>query len=134
MSLDPYLFFPGTAQQAIDFYRDTLGAEVVNLMRFRDAPPGEPVPPGNDDLVMHASLQLRGRVLMMSDDPSGGEQGFQGFSLSLDAPSMDEARRLFDALSAGGRVQMPFGKTFWSEGFGMVKDRFGVPWMVSIDH
>jgi PhnB protein len=133
MQVQPYLFFDGRCDEAIEFYRKTLGAEVGMLMRWKDSPGGCPegaIPPGNENKVMHAALQIGGTTVMASDGSCGGAPTFQGFSLSLDADSDAEAKRLFDALSDGGQVQMPLGKTFFASSFGMVADKFGVPWMV----
>jgi PhnB protein len=131
--LTPYLTFSGRGDEAIAFYREALGAEVVMLMRFHESP--DPVPagmlqPGFEDKIMHATLQIGGATLMMSDG-CDEKSKFGGFSLSLAFPTEGEAHRAFDALAAGGEVLMPITKTFWSPCFGMVTDRFGVAWMVT---
>lgn len=134
MQVQPYLFFNGRCEEALEFYRSSLGAEVSMLMRFRDCPdpqPGMP-PPGTEDKVMHASFRIGETVVMASDGRCQGQPQFQGFALSLAAANDAEARRLFAALSDGGQVQMPIGKTFFSPSFGMVADRFGVSWMVTV--
>lgn len=136
MQIQPYLFFDGCCEQAVEFYREALGAEVDTLMRYSDSP--DPLPAGMDaaalaDRVMHASLRIGEAVIMASDDCTGAHPVFGGFSLSLDVPDGATADRLFAALADGGRVIMPLGKTFWSPRFGMVTDRFGVQWMVSQD-
>lgn len=133
MTIRPYLFFDGRAEEAIAFYREVLGAEVLMLMRFKESP--EPPPsgaavPGSEDKVMHASLKIGDAELMLSDGNCGGQPDFRGMSLALSAKDVAEARRLFAALGEGGRVQMPFEPTFFSPGFGVVADRFGVSWMV----
>jgi PhnB protein len=133
MQVQPYLFFDGRCEEAIEFYRRALGAQVGMLMRFKDSPepcPEGMVPPGSENKVMHASLQIGGTTVMASDGHAKGAPSFQGFSLSLDAADDAEAKRLFDALSDGGQVQMPLGKTFFASSFGMVADKFGVSWMV----
>jgi len=133
MQVQPYLFFDGRCEEAIEFYRRTLGAEVQMLMRWQDSPepcPEGTIPPGSENKVMHAALQIGGTTVMASDGRCGGAPTFQGFSLSLDAADDAEAKRLFDALSDGGQVQMPLGKTFFASSFGMVADKFGVSWMV----
>jgi PhnB protein len=133
MQVQPYLFFDGRCEEALDFYRKALGAEVAMVMRWKDSPepcPEGTIPPGSENKVMHASVQIGGTTVMASDGRCGGAPSFQGFSLSLDAASDAEAQRLFDALSDGGQVQMPLGKTFFASSFGMVADRFGVSWMV----
>ncbi len=132
--LQPYLFFNGRCEEAIEFYKKALGAEVEMLVRFKESPdpvPAGMAPPGWDDKVMHASLRIGGTVVMASDgcDPVSE---FKGFSLSLSVPTEAEADRAFAALSEGGRVTMPLGKTFWSPRFGMLVDRFGVGWMVGL--
>jgi PhnB protein len=136
MQIRPYLFFDGTCEQAIEFYRKALGAEVEMLMRFKDSPePPAPgmVPPGAEDKVMHASLRIGGTTVMASDGHCQGRPSFQGFSLSLTVADEAEAERLFAALSDGGQVQMPLARTFFSPRFGMVADRFGVSWMVHVE-
>ena len=135
MQVQPYLFFDGRCEEALEFYRTALGAEVTMLMRFKDSP--EPLspgmcPPGSDDKVMHASFHIGETMLMASDGRAQGKPVFQGFSLSLAVPDDAEALRLFTALSDGGQVQMPLAKTFYASSFGMVADRFGVSWMVIV--
>ena len=133
MLVQPYLFFDGRCEEALEFYRSTLGAEVTMLMRFKENPepmPPDMYPPGSDDKVLHASFTIGETTLMASDGMNKGSPVFQGFSLSLSVPSDAEAQRLFTALSAGGKVQMPLGKTFYASSVGMVADRFGVSWMV----
>lgn len=133
MQVQPYLFFDGRAEEAIEFYRKTVGAKVEMLMRFKDAPekpqPGM-VPPGSDNKVMHSTLKIGDTLVMASDGRCQGKPNFQGFSLSISAPNDAEAERLFSALGDGGQVQMPMGKTFFASKFGMLADRFGVNWMV----
>ena len=136
MPVQPYLFFNGRTEEALDFYRTALGAEVEMLMRFRDSPePPQPgmVPPGSEDKVMHSSFQIGDSVIMASDGCADGQPKFQGFSLSLPAKDAAEADRLFAALAEGGQVQMPLTTTFFSPCFGMVADRFGVSWMVMVE-
>jgi PhnB protein len=133
MTIQPYLFFDGRCEEAIEFYRRTLGAEVEMLMRFKDCP--EPTPnatPETADKVMHASLQIAGSTVLASDGHCKGQPSFQGFALSLTAGTEAEAERLFGALADGGQVQMPLAKTFFSPRFGMLADRFGVNWMVYV--
>ena len=135
MHIESYLFFDGRCDEAIEFYQRALGAEVLMLMRHKDSPEpakaGE-LPPGSENKVMHASLRIGESHVMVSDGYCSGKPEFKGFSLSLDAADEAAAKRLFAALSDGGTVQMPLGKTFWSPSFGMVTDRFGVAWMVSV--
>ena len=135
MHIASYLFFNGRCEEAIEFYKRALGAEVVMMMRNKEAPEKPPpgmLPPGSDDKIMHATLRIGGSNLMLSDGHCDGKPVFNGFSLSLDAANEAEARRLFGALAEGGTVQMPLAKTFWSPSFGMLADRFGVGWMVSV--
>jgi len=133
MQIQPYLFFDGRCEEALTFYRQALGAEVTMLMRFKEAPgpqDGGMVPPGAGDKVMHAAVRIGETTVMASDGQCKGQPSFSGFSLSLTAESDAEAERLFKALGEGGQVQMPMEKTFFASRFGMVADRFGVPWMV----
>ena len=135
MQVQPYLFFDGRCEEAIEFYKKALGAKVEMLMRFKDSPePAQPGmhPPGSDNKVMHASLRIGETTVMASDGHCQGKPSFQGFSLSITAANDSEAERLFTALGNGGQVQMPLTKTFFSSRFGMVADRFGVSWMVIV--
>jgi PhnB protein len=134
MQLQPYLFFDGRCEEAIEFYKAKLGAEVTMMMRFKDTPEPQPgmIPPGGEDKVMHAHFRIGNADVLASDGRCQGHPQFQGFSLSLTASSEDEAENMFTALSDGGMVQMPLTKTFFSPRFGMVADRFGVSWMVYV--
>jgi PhnB protein len=135
MIVQNYLFFDGRCEEAIDFYRRALGAEVAMLMRYKDSPepcPEGMVPPGSDNKVMHACLRIRETQVMASNGSCQGKPSFAGFALSLTAANEAEADRLFAALADGGQVQMPLGKTFFAPRFGMVADRFGVAWMVLV--
>jgi PhnB protein len=136
MEIQPYLFFDGRCEEAIEFYREALGAEVTMLMRFKECPDPQPgmIPPGAEDKVMHASLRIGKTLVLASDGRCLGKPQFQGFALSLTVPDEAQAERFFNALGDGGTVQMPLAKTFWSARFGMVADRFGVSWMVSVEH
>ena len=132
MQVQPYLFFDGRCEEALEFYRAKLGARVEMLMRFKENPepmPGK-APPG--DKVMHACVRIGDTAIMASDGYCAGKPSFQGFSLSLTVPSVAEGEKLMKKLADGGQVTMPFGKTFWAEGFGMVQDRFGVGWMINV--
>ncbi len=136
MQLHPYLFFDGRCDEAIEFYRKALGAEVTMLMRFKESPePHQPgmLPPGAENNVMHARLQVAGTTVLVSDGRCQGQPSFEGFSLSLTVPDEATAERLYTALADGGKVQMPLSKTFFSPSFGMVADRFGVSWMVYVE-
>ena len=135
MFVQPYLFLDGRCEEAIEFYRKALGAEVEMLMRFKDSPePPQPgmIPPGSENKVMHSCLRIGDTRVMASDGHCQGKPNFQGFSLSLTVPSAAEADRVFAALGNGGQVQVPLTKTFFSPRFGMVADRFGVSWMVLV--
>jgi PhnB protein len=135
MQVQPYLFFDGRCEEAIEFYRKALGAEVTMLMRFKDSPePPQPgmAPPGSENKVMHAAFRVGEATVMASDGHCMGKPSFQGFSLSLTVATDAEAERLFAALGDGGQVQMPLTKTFFSSRFGMVADRFGVSWMLVV--
>ena len=132
--IQPYLFFNGRCEEAIEFYRKALAAEVEMMMRFKESPEPPPpgmVPPGWENKIMHASLRVGETILMVSDGCES-QAGFQGFSLSLAVFAEADADRAFAALSEGGQVQMSIGKTFWSPRFGMVTDRFGVGWMINM--
>ena len=134
-SVQPYLFFGGRCEEAIEFYRKTLGAEVERLVRFKDAPERQPgLPECFDDKVMHASLRVGETTLMASDGQCEGTGNFEGFSLSITVGDEAEAERIFAALSDGGLVTMKLEKTFWAPKFGILQDRFGVSWMVSVMH
>ena len=137
MKVQPYLFFDGRCEEAIEFYRKALGADVVMLMRFKDSPePPQPgmVPPGSENKIMHASLRIGDTTLMASDGNCQGKPRFEGFSLTATATDEAHAERLFAALGEGGQVRMPLTKTFFSPRFGMLADRFGVGWMVIVDN
>jgi len=133
MQVQPYLFFDGRCQEAIDFYRQALGAEVQMVMRFKDCPDPASVPPGGGDKVMHANVRIGETDVLMSDGMCKGNPSFQGFSLSLSPADDTAAKRVFAALGDGGTVTMPLGKTFFASSFGMVTDRFGVGWMVVVE-
>jgi PhnB protein len=133
--VQPYLSFNGACEQAIEFYKKALGAQVEMMMRFKDSPepcPPGMLPPGHENKVMHSSLRIGQTVLMASDGCGQEKPGFNGFSLSLSLRTEAEAEQAFNALAEGGQVQMPLAKTFWSPRFGMVQDRFGVSWMVNV--
>jgi len=131
-TVQSYLFFDGRCEEAIEFYRTALGAEVTMLSRFKDSPDPNMCAPGTEDKVMHASFRIGDTTLMTSDGRCQGKPAFEGFSLSLTVPDETEAERLFAALAEGGQVQMPLTKTFFSSRFGMVADRFGVSWMILV--
>lgn len=132
MQVEPYLSFEGRCEEAINFYKTAIGAEVVMMMRFKESPDQSMMTPGTGDKIMHATLRIGDSTVMASDGQCMGKAIFQGISLSLTASNDTDAKRLFEALANGGQVQMPLAKTFFSPAFGMVADKFGVPWMVYV--
>ena len=133
MHIEPYLFFEGRTEEALQFYQKALGAKVELMMRNKESP--EPPPPGMNapaDKIMHASFTVDGSRVMASDGMCSGKPSFAGFSLSVTRNSKEEAERTFKALAEGGQVKMPLTKTFFSPAFGMLADRFGVGWMVIV--
>lgn len=135
MQVQVYLHFNGRCEEAIEFYRQAVGAQVDMLMRYRDSP--EPPPtgmlqPGMEEKIMHASLRIGDSVVMASDDCTATQTDFEGFQLSLGVADAAEAKSRFAALAEGGKVTMPLAKTFFSPSFGMLVDRFGVHWMVIV--
>jgi PhnB protein len=141
MHVQPYLFFEGRCEEAAEFYCRTLGAEITLLMRYKDCPePPQDDPSrqescgtaGNPDKIMHMTLKIGATTLFASDGRCQGKPQFQGFSLSLDLATEAQAQSLFKALAEEGQVQMPLAKTFFASSFGMVTDRFGIPWMIIV--
>ncbi len=132
MQVQPYLFFEGRCDEAIEFYQKTLGAKVDMLMRFKEAPDQSMVSPGSAEKVMHAAVRVGDAQILMSDGRCQGSANFNGFSLAVSAGNETEAERMFNALAEGGQVRMPMAKTFFSSRFGMVADKFGVGWMVLV--
>lgn len=132
MFVQPYLFFDGRCEEALDFYKKALGAKVEVMMRFKDSPepprPDCPAPAG--DKIMHASMRIGDTQVMASDGMSVGKPEFKGVSLSLTVKTDAEAEKIFKALSEGGQTQMPMAETFFARRFGMIADKFGVSWMV----
>lgn len=133
MQVQPYLIFDGRCEEALDFYSKAIGAEVLFMKRFSEAPANDSGPnPGPEvaDKVMHATLRIGDNTIMASDGHCMGAAKFEGFSLSLGIKNGDEATRVFHALADGGEVVMPLSETFFASHFGMLKDRFGVQWMI----
>jgi len=130
--ISPYLMFDGNCEEALNHYVSVLGAKIDMVMRNADAPPDMPCAPEQKNKIMHARFTIGGDVVMASDSPPEYVQKPQGFSVSMQIDDPAEAERKFTALLDGGQVTMPFGKTFWSKGFGMGTDRFGIPWMVNV--
>ncbi len=132
---EPYLSFNGNCADAMRFYERALGGKIEMMMKFSEGPPQPGQPPMQGDGIMHASMTLDGCRLMASDNPPGmSYEPMKGITVSLAYQTADEGRKIFDALADGGRVIMPFGRTFWADGFGMVVDKFGAPWMVNAGH
>ena len=132
MQIQPYLFFDGRCDEAIEFYQKALGAKVEMLMRFKEAPDQSMISPGSADKVMHSSIKIGDSTMLASDGRNSGKPNFQGFSLTIYAKTEAEADKLFGALGEGGEVRMPMAKTFFSPRFGMLADKFGVGWMILV--
>ena len=133
--MEAYLTFNGNAAEALAFYAKCLGGKIEFSMTFAESPMGARTPDPYKDKIMHATLTARGQKLMASDAPPDYKfEGYKGFSLSVQAKDVKEGEQLFNALLAGGKVTMPYAATFWSPGFGMLEDKFGVPWMINVDH
>ena len=133
--MEAYLTFNGNAAEALAFYAQCLGGKIEFSMTFGESPMGAQTPDNYKSKIMHATLTARGQKLMASDGPPDYKfEGYKGFSLSVQAKDVKEGEQLFNALSAGGKVTMPYAATFWSPGFGMLEDKFGVPWMVNVEH
>jgi PhnB protein len=130
MQVQPYIFFDGRCDEALDFYKKAVGAKVDMLMRFKDAPDQSMISPGSHDKVMHAAVHLGDTQVLMSDGRCQGKTNFQGFSLAVSVKDEAEADKTFTALAEGGQVTMPLARTFFSPRFGMLTDKFGVGWMV----
>jgi len=132
MHVQPYLFFDGRCEEALDFYKKALGAEVGMLMRWKDSPDKSMCTPANENKVMHAQFKVGDTAVMASDGRNTGNPKFDGFALSVNAKDEAGADRMFNALVEGGETVMPLGKTFFSPCFGMLSDKFGVRWMVIV--
>ena len=140
MQIQPYLTFEGRCEEAVEFYKKALGAEVKMLMRMKDNPEpnaqGEgcvPTTGANAEKIMHAELDIGGNTVMLSDGMMQDQPAFKGFALSITVPDEATAKKFYNALGDGGQPFMPLGKTFWSPCFGMVNDRFGICWMVGMN-
>jgi PhnB protein len=133
MYVEPYLFLDGRCEEALDFYKKAIGAEVTALIRFKDSPDPTMVHGGADpNKILHAVFRVGDTAIMTSDGRNQGKPSFQGFALSIAVKTEAETKKLFDALAQGGRVEMPLAKTFFSPSFGMVVDRFGIMWMILV--
>ncbi|MCA1922673.1 VOC family metalloprotein YjdN [Buttiauxella noackiae] len=142
MSVSPYIFFDGTCEEAIEFYKQAIGAELLFKMTFGEMPKDENQSAEGcssgfnwpDDKIMHANVRIGDGEVMMSDgNMSADKVKHAGYSLSLSSKDVSEGKRWFDNLSAGGDVTMPWSETFWAKGFGMLTDKYGIPWMVNVE-
>ena len=132
MDVQPYLFFDGRTDEALDFYKKAVDAEPRMLMRFKDAPDQSMITRGVENKVMHAQVRIGDATVLMSDGRCTGTMNFQGFALTITAKTEAEANKLFTALADGGQVTMPMAKTFFSPRFGMLTDKFGVGWIILV--
>ena len=130
MQIQPYLFFEGRTEEALEFYRSKLGAKVEFMMRYKDNPDPKYNPPNSGEKVMHSCFRVGDTQVMASDGNCSGKPSFQGFSLTFNAADEADAKRRFNALAEGGQVSLPLSETFFAKSFGMVADRFGLNWMV----
>jgi PhnB protein len=133
MRLNPYVMFNGQCQEAFKFYEKLLGAKITFSMTFAESPAAETVPPESRNLIIHAALEIDGQLLLASDAPPGRYEQPRGIYVSLSLKDTAEGQRIFKALAENGTIQMGFEPTFWSAGFGMCVDRFGIPWMVNCE-
>jgi PhnB protein len=133
MKVQPYVFFEGKCDEALEFYKRALGAKVTALMRWKEAPDKSMITPGQENKVMHSEFQVGETVILASDGRGTGKPNLQGFALTITADNDADAKRIFNALGDGGQIQMPLEKTFFASLFGMVADKFGVGWMVIVD-
>jgi PhnB protein len=132
MQVQPYLFFDGRCDEALNFYKKAIGADVKMLMRFKDSPDKSMLSPGSEDKVMHAQFQIGETTILTSDGRNKGQPKFDGFALTIAAKDEADADKMFGALAEGGQVTMPLAKTFFSPRFGMLADKFGVNWMILV--
>jgi len=130
MQIQPYLFFEGRAEEALEFYQKSLGAKVEAVIRYKENPDPKHNPPNSGDKVMHCNFRIGDTQVMASDGNCSGKPNFQGFSLTFNAKDEADAKRRFNALAEGGQVNLPLSETFFAKSFGMVADRFGLNWMV----
>ena len=134
MNIQPYLNFSGRCEEALEFYKTAVGAEVTMMMRMKECPdPAMKAPPGMDEKIMHSAFKIGETTLMASDGMGGEKAEFKGVTLSLNVKDDAEAKRVFAAMSEDGSVQMPLAKTFWASSFGVFTDKFGVSWMVNTE-
>ena len=133
MQVQSYLMFNGRCEEALEFYKKAIGAKVEMMMRCKDAPEPGQITPGLENKILHSSFTVGSSIIMATDGYNKNNATFEGISLALSATNEGEAKRLFDALADGGQVRMPLTKTFFSPAFGMLADKFGVPWMVVVE-
>jgi len=133
MTINPYLVFNGNCEEALKFYETTLGAKILSLFRYEGSPMAASTPPDSLNKIMHARLQLADTTIMASDAPAGHYAAPQGMQINITVNDPTEAERLFHLLSEGGKVSMPIAETFWALRFGMLVDRFGIPWMINCE-
>ena len=133
MEISAYLSFNGDCEAAFKYYVEVLGAKPALLFSYANSPTADVVPEGWENKIMHGSIMIGGRLFEGADAPPGRYEKPQGFALSLNVPTAEEAERVFERLGSGGKVLYPIAKTFWSERFGMVVDRFGIPWMINCE-
>jgi len=136
MQIQPHLSFEGRCEEAVEFYKQALGAEVTTMARFKDIPGPHPpgsIPPGGENKIMHASFRIGNSILMASDGSCTGKGSFQGIQLAIQVSDVATADRVFSSLSVGGQVKLPLTQTFWSPRFGMLTDKFGIEWMINVD-
>lgn len=136
--VNPYLTFNGNCEEAFNFYKSVFGGEFTYIGKFKDMPSEEPLPEGVGELIMHVSLPISKETILMASDANEafGQTATAGtnFSVSINTENEDEAKKLFDGLSNGGKITMPLEKTFWGALFGMFTDKFGIHWMVNYDY
>jgi PhnB protein len=132
MQVEPYLNFDGRCEEALEFYKNAVGAKVTMLMRFKDSPDQSMISPGSENKVMHSAVQLGASTVLMSDGRCTGKANFHGIALAISTKTEAEADKIFNGLADGGQVNMPMAKTFFSPKFGMLADKFGVGWMVLV--
>ncbi len=133
MQVQAYLNFDGRCEEALTFYKESIGAEVSGLMRWKESPDAEmKAPAGYEEKIMHAMFKIGSTTLMADDGMGPGKIEYKGFTLAIEVADDAEAKRVFTALGEGGSVQMALAKTFWTSSFGMLTDKFGVPWMVNV--
>ncbi|MDG1376585.1 MAG: VOC family protein [Yoonia sp.] len=133
MNIKPYLFFNGTARDAITHYAKVFGVEIPPLMTMEDAPPGMDLPPERRNWIMHCELTIGDSGIYLSDDAAANSPAMEGASMMVSLATAKEAKRIFDGLAEGGTIRMPWEPTFWSAGFGTLTDQFGIRWMVGTD-